>query len=400
MELLLERWPEGLGATDSSGNTPLSVAVDYEHWEMAGFLLLQWPEADSDQSLDCRFVVSMGCNNSGTSSPDWQNAARSLRCSQPGRFSLPELQLWLQCGGDVGAQPQGTPLVELLEDEAAKAFLEELLPKDSINVLEDWRTWLVPAAAVIAAAIDVYIEQRLVKCQQQPEVAEDPFLEGAKKLVAPVFVRCVLLRRLLRLNEVCVAVFFVGFCLMLANWVVWLPVVALLYVVPGAAIHGCKTVLHRPILALTTDGLPSQVAALFRMIVVWGISLWMEHQLTEGTLPASWFSFMANPHYDSWYAEKVTGQWRNSRLQDDWPFGWAPESWTAESINEATLVKFSYLNTTAYTVYLFCAVLWGCYQRFCAKRQQIYTSGPGPREQVLSPELQAPSHPRPLNPNL
>ena len=129
VQLLLGLWPEGLLVEDMNGQTLMNYAA-------------------------CGVVISVGCN--GTMLQPWKEVALSLDCKHIDLLSRQDLELWLQCGGDLRLQPFGTPLLSQLKDEEAIQFWREHVESElSGKIVDDWGTWVALSAALVAAVASV-----------------------------------------------------------------------------------------------------------------------------------------------------------------------------------------------------------------------------------------------------
>ena len=183
---------EGISVRTVVGfSTPLQIAAFYFQVEMALFLLQIPGSLAPDDLLFCKFVLFLGCS---LDDPAWKDTAVDLRCNGVSLLSKPEVELWLQCGGDVGFRDSfGTSLVDLLTDDEAKKFLESAqLSQDQAELPLDWTPWVVCAVALTAAVAAVTMERAAAKrCRADADRDEDVYQEGAKRMVAKAFARCV-----------------------------------------------------------------------------------------------------------------------------------------------------------------------------------------------------------------
>ncbi|CAE7801375.1 secG [Symbiodinium sp. CCMP2456] len=398
VRMLMEAWPEGLRAVDSEGATVIHSAVWSGNVEMVRMLMEAWP--GGPRALDilgrtpldyiaCSFMIQLGCNVSGDvpawlpADLDMREAAINLNCDTVTeiRLSLEELQLWMACGGDLRWQDgSGLALVEKLEDQEAKNFLKARMASGEIAIktLQDWRTWIFPGIAALAAFLAVRLEQLtlifLRKRRQRIsggmhvfEEAQNPYEEGARVMVGRAFMRSRLLCRLWRWLEVLMAVFFFGFALLLMRPLGWLPLVSSFYFLPALKVFGMKKLLHDPSRAVFTTGLASQAAALLRTIVLFSIFFCF-----DGFLPDDpWALPFLNPIYSSFINAKLTGTWQYSFLNEHWLFQWSPP------VNAATV--FSLMRHACevliilYLISLSCAIGYGC---ACRSRHALRLPAP------------------------
>ena len=148
-----------------------------------------------------------------------------------------------------------------------KDFLESRSkPEDwVVALLADWLAWVTFISAASAALAAVCLEHLISKLMQRPGQVQprpspeeerdvsDPFLQGARLMVRQAFAgHSTSFLRLWRWLESLIAVFWLGFALLLVRWVLWLPVVFLLYAVPAVRVHGVREVLKCPVLIVLT----------------------------------------------------------------------------------------------------------------------------------------------------
>ncbi|CAE7231279.1 unnamed protein product [Symbiodinium sp. CCMP2592] len=350
-KVLVEVWPEGVQAVDRFEKTALHVAAEFGHFHILQLLLGQWPEGLYVKDMNgqtlmnyaaCGVVISLGCN--GTMLPPWKEVALSLECKHLDLLSKQDLELWLQCGGDLRLQPFGTPLLSHLKDEEAIQFWQERLESElSEKIVEDWGTWAALGAALVAAFAAVGLEQLYVKLWKAADQADrSPFQQGAHTLACKAFGGSVTLRKVWRLMEIFFVMIILGTCPLTLNWVSWYPLVAVLYVVPGIVVYGLKGVSSNPALILTTNNLANYVFGLLRLIALqilyrlvldYQMSRWFDvAEYTQQIRPIDasyWLSWLVNPDFQTWVLQKPWGIWRESYLQDD--FSWAPR-WSADDI--------------------------------------------------------------------
>ena len=156
--------------TGRFGKTALHVAADTGHFHILQLLLGHWPEGLFIKDMNgqtlmnyaaCGVVISVGCN--GTMLQPWKEVALSLECKHLDLLSKQDLELWLQCGGDLRLQPFGTPLASHLKDEEAIQFWQERVESElSETIVEDWGTWIALSAALVAAVATVGLELQSV----------------------------------------------------------------------------------------------------------------------------------------------------------------------------------------------------------------------------------------------
>ncbi|CAE7513853.1 unnamed protein product, partial [Symbiodinium sp. CCMP2592] len=356
-KLLLEVSPEALPVVDVFGKTALHVAADTGHFHILQLLLGHWPEGLFIKDMNgqtlmnyaaCGVVISVGCN--GTMLQPWKEVALSLECKHLDLLSKQDLELWLQCGGDLRLQPFGTPLLSHLKDEEAVQFWQERVESElSETIVEDWGTWIALSAALVAAVATVGLELQYILLHYSlehlyaklwkpaGEAERSQFQLGASTLACKAFGANVGLRKGWRLLEVYWFMLLVGLRPMIYYWASWYPLIAVLYVVPGIIAYGAMAVLRNPVLILTTNNLASYVFALLRVIVLqilnhlvldYQLGRWFRLAGSETDLmvrpidPSYWLSWLANPDFTTWFAQKPLTLWRASNLQDDIP--WAP----------------------------------------------------------------------------
>ncbi|CAE7463988.1 unnamed protein product [Symbiodinium sp. CCMP2456] len=345
-KLLMEVSPEALPAVDVYGKTAGHVAAEFGHFHILQLFLGHWPgglliEDMNDQTLmnyaACGVVISVGCN--GTMLQPWKEVGLSLECKHLDLLKRQDLELWLQCGGDLRVQPFGTPLLTHLKDEEAIQFWQDVVESELSGVIvEDRGTWIALSAALVAAVATVGLEHLYAKLWQPADGAErSPFQRGASTLACKAFGANVGLRKVWRLVEVYWFMIVVGLRPLVFYWASWYPIVAVLYVVPGIVAYGAMPVLRNPVLVLTTNNLASYVFGLLRVIVFQILfRLVIDYQLGRWfTLPTSetdvmvrpidvsyWLSWLVGPDFATWFEQKPLTLWQESNLQDDIP--WAP----------------------------------------------------------------------------
>ena len=149
-----------------------------------------------------------------------------------------------------------------------KDFLESRSkPEDwVVALLADWLAWVTFISAASAALAAVCLEHLISKLMQRPGQVQprpspeeerdvlDPFLQGARLVVCQALAERTSFLRLWRWLESLIAVFWLGFALLLVRWVLWLPVVFFLYAVPAVRVHGVREVLKCPVLIILTTG--------------------------------------------------------------------------------------------------------------------------------------------------
>ena len=143
----------------------------------------------------------------------------------------------------------------------AHATFEKLIAA----TLADWFSWVVTISAASAAFLAVCFEHlvhklmlRRSKTQLEEEIVVDDFLPGVKMLVGQAFSNHLWWLRLWRWLEVLVASFWLGFSFLIMGWHVWLPLVAVAYILPAAGLHGFRKLLSTPVLTIMTKGMAAQ----------------------------------------------------------------------------------------------------------------------------------------------
>ena len=396
LQLLVEQWPEAVAVRTfyGSGYTPLQGAAynvglqprpprafppppphlppaplppprpaPVPPIEVARVLLYSYPGSYApEDNLQCKFVLYLGCF---LQDPQWRDAAVNLQCVGAWRWSKTEVEDWLSCGGHAGILDQlGGLLVDVLEDDEAVELMKSVKAEDESP---DWRLWAVPTLSLFAAAAAFLVEQ-LFRRRCCPSPVQDPFLEGAKQLVAKTSKKRFLLWRLWRYVEVNVVIIWVGTASIVLNPVWWLPFCALLLFVPAAAIYGPVSVFRQPVLALVTHGLASQVVAFLRLAIITLVyqvpGYAMDFARSTPRAMSTWngplaffFEWGFSPIYDRSGKGSVWDH-ANKSLQTDWLFQWMGPV-TAYEINEIVyrqIMSQAFMYT--YVACLLCAMLY------------------------------------------
>ena len=366
--------------------TPLQIATFNVQVEMALFLL-QFPGSLApDDLLSCNFVVFLGC---ALDDPTWKDAAVDLRCVGVSLLSKPEVELWLQCGGDMGFRDSfGTALVDLLIDDEARKFLESAeLSQEQAELAPDWSSWVVCAVALLAAVAAVALERAAAKrCGVDAGCDEDVYQEGAKRMVARAFARCVWFSFLWRLLEVIVARLWYGGAVANFDPRFWFPLATFFYLAPAIAIYGPKKLLQHPVLVLASSSPAAYVAALVRALVLEGLHLvavfylWalpgVDHQMLEGLLSPGLNQNLLE------LGSRVHNVWKDTHnsLQSHWLFQWAGpvtpfEFWEFDNHSAMACVFL--------LVFLLSLHLVGGLLRFCLPRTSQNWQSCGGKAQVV-----------------
>ena len=338
----------------------------------------------------CGSVLWLGCNETMVlnAKDAWRDVAINLQCMHLDKLSKSDLELWLQCGGDLRLQPFGTPLLSHLNDEEAKDFLKERAASRMWEkIAGDWRTWAALGAALVASFAALGLEHfakysRLRRPQAErrertERTERTPFELGAHTLVCRAFGRPnVVLRRIWRLCDISAFMILVGFRPIVMYWASWLPLVAILYIVPGIAAFGPKAVLSNPLLILTTGNLASCVFGLLRVVLLQilfvlvrdsQLSLWFDvdgYQEMQPVDASYWLSWLVDPDFHTWLVQKPWGIWPESDLQDT--FTWAPSA-TADEIFQTVRNATEYFSLV-YASCLLLAILRSFGRRSSASR--------------------------------
>ena len=360
--------------------------------------------------INCSIIVDWGCNDTEMLSV-WQDAALELRCD-PRPLSRSSLQLWLDCGGDIRWQsPAGLGLMELLQDKDVSQLLRSHRTRSSIieATLRDWRTWLVPGSVILLAVVVVLLEQKLLQSghhwasqwssqqAQSEDPAEnlaDPFLEGSKRLVGQAFSKQVVLLKLWRWLESYVAMLWSGFMLIVAYWIWWLPLVALLYFVPAARLHTPHALLRTPVLAIPSKGFDGRLAALNRtmILLILGFAVCI---LADSSFPDGWLkAAVVNPIFPVFVSPRFAS-WDSSLLSDHWLLWWAGQ------IQGTFLfllgMAFSCGLLGLYVMCLLCSMLaW----KMCGSAGSLDSSQAQKQEAVKALLQKAPEHFAQVNPSI
>ena len=119
----------------------------------------------------------------------------------------------------------------------------------------------------------------------------------------------------------------------------------------------------------TNQSASSQAAALLRTVALSGffVATFVAYSALFGDLavaePLKWLGENAvNPIIFEWAASKYSDGWRNSKLADDWLFGWAPPHITAVDIYTTVLYLLLPGFLILYSTCLVCALLANCVQ--------------------------------------
>ncbi|CAE7730766.1 RIPK4 [Symbiodinium sp. KB8] len=381
VQLLLDAWPGGIEAVDSLGSTPLHDAARSGQFQTVQLLLEAWPKGAEAvdkfgstpwQVAPCGPLIPLACNGTDTSQGAVTEAALRLDCAfpTPGHpllhddppLTKPLVELWLECGGSVHWRSKvGVPLADKLEDPDAKAYVEALISSEGLaKTLQDYRTWVIPGAALILAGTAVCLEHKSVRWYTQWRNSQrddnheqkDPFLQGARILVFRAFGSGTIIQKFWRWLESFTAVFFFGWSLLLMAPQWWLPVVGLAHLLPALFLHGIVALLRTPVLAVITTTNSSRVVALLRTTILLGMILAMPFLISIGATDAAYESLassLRNPLLIALIEEVVMR--RNNR-----------ESAGAVSAAEITAVLLL-LTVGAVGLYYICllgAVLMGC----------------------------------------
>ncbi|CAE7290232.1 Ank2 [Symbiodinium sp. CCMP2592] len=304
LELLLDYWSEGASATDSSGATPIHVAERSSPEALLLLLDRLPPDAPSDSltgHLSCNFVIDTGCGGNLSHVEAWKDAAVQLQCDRVYELSVASLQRWLQCGGDIDWHDSaGTPLMNRIENAEARDYLQQRMTRMALvaRTLQDWNSFVVPGTVALLASAVVFVEEKFMQRLSTKLMHEDatrcPFFEGAKLLVSQAFAKDSIRRRLWCWLEVCIAVLWLGFVLVVANWAWWLPVAVMSYLIPAIILHGIGAVLRAPALTVLSRGFAGRMWALLRTLAFCGLVgyVWGDF---DNTLNNHWMFSWAPP---------------------------------------------------------------------------------------------------------
>ncbi|CAE7028516.1 unnamed protein product, partial [Symbiodinium sp. CCMP2456] len=260
-----------------------------------------------------------------------------------------------------------------LENEEARDYMQQRITRMALvaSTLQDWRSFLVLGSMTCLASAVVLLEEKLMQ-RLSSKVARDAtpdlFLDGAKLLVSQAFSQHGIRRRLWCWLEVCIAVLWLGFVLVLANWAWWLPVAVMSYLIPAIVFHGVGAVLHAPALTILSRGFAERVWALLRTLTfcgLWVAYVWyLLHALVRGDLVAAvkHSGLGLNPLFAEWGENKLGFVWNDfdNRLDTHWMFSWAPPLYALDIFG--ILCGFYLLLVTLYTG---CLLLEVCGTAFC-----------------------------------
>ena len=118
---------------------------------------------------------------------------------------------------------------------------------------ESWWSYVFPGAGVAIAAISVYVVEPLIlrrfgSVDAQGHEEGHKFDRGAYLLVARATIKCYLPKLVFRFLEAITTIaFFMGFAMVELWWVLWLPFVGLLFLVPGIKRYGSKELIRTPV---------------------------------------------------------------------------------------------------------------------------------------------------------
>ena len=215
-------------AKSRDGKTPLQLAHDEDVLKAFGqhFITLAQRAKKSKESSKARKIVT---------------DALQARC-------LPEVAQWAvnnSYGADAfpGEASMARSCVLQYMSFEARARL----------AAESWWSYVTPIVGAAIAAVSVYVVEPMIlhhfgSVDASHHEETHAFYRGARLLVARATIKCYWPKVAFRFCEVLTIIgFFIGFAMVELWWVVWLPFVGLLFLLPGIKLYGSKELIRAPV---------------------------------------------------------------------------------------------------------------------------------------------------------
>ena len=257
-ELLAAKEVE-VNTKDKYGETPLHVAADYGHVEVAKVLLANGADMNAKSNgkygttpLDLApQALGHQVIKLAQRAKKWNESKEALKMLTDALQArcLPEVAQW--------AVNHSYAIDDFPGDAstARSCVLQYMnFPTRARRALGSKWSYVFPGAGVAIAAASVYlVEPRILRHFGSVDASHHEethkFDRGAHLLVGKAAVKCYWRKVAFRFFEVITIIaFFMGFAMVELWWVLWLPLVGLLFLLPGIKLYGSTELIRTPVL--------------------------------------------------------------------------------------------------------------------------------------------------------
>jgi len=335
VKLLLSKGAE-VNAKDKDGSTPLHKEAQNGHWDVVKLLLSNGAEVDAKdkdgktpldlaaseghddvvQALKSHQVIKLAESKEPSEALKVLTDTLQARC-------LPEVAQWAvnhsyaidDFPGD--ASMARSCVLQYMSFEA----------RERLAIGSKW-SYIFPGAGAAIAAVSVFMVEPLILRRfgsvDAPGHEEGhKFYHGAHLLVARAIIKCYWPKMAFRFVEVMSIIgFFMGFAMVELWWVLWLPFVGLLFLLPGIKLYDSKELIRTPVLCIaSTNTRKGYMWSFLRLVLIFGTYTivaattgWHRREARPWDFSSLKMEVFVNPMYEG-LQDKMKHMWPEATLQ-------------------------------------------------------------------------------------